>query len=104
MNFHPCKAIILRQFILIYEDSYWERSVRGGSGNIVEHFFCEGRNSLKNMLSRQEITRSVCEEKNLDQKFDLTQKLEQFYEKKYPPPLKFQDFVKDSYVKPMYFT
>ena len=35
----------------------------GGYSNIVEHFFAEGRNSLKNMLNRQQITWSVCEKK-----------------------------------------
>ena len=57
----------------------------GGSWTIVEHFFCEGRNSLKNVLDRQEITQSVCEKKNLDQKVDIKKKLEHFSEKKYPP-------------------
>ena len=71
---------------LSYEDSYWERFLRGGLSTEAAQFFAEGRNSLKNMLSRQEITWSVCEEKNLDQKFDLRTKLEQFFENKVGPP------------------
>ena len=51
----------------------------------VSHFFCESRDSLKNVLNRQEITRSLCEKKNLDQKVDIKKKLEHFSEKKYPP-------------------
>ena len=41
--------------------------------------FCEGRNSLRNTLSRLETTR------NLYKKFDLTQKLEQFSEREKVP-------------------
>ena len=65
-----------------------EKGSSGGGGGYqlkLHSFFAEGWNSLKNMLSRQEITWSVCEEKNLDQKFDLTQKLEQFFKKKLVP-------------------
>ena len=38
-------------------------------------FDLDGRDSLKNVLNRQEIERSVCEEKNLDQKVVLEKKL-----------------------------
>ena len=60
---------------------------RGGGGYWFEvsHFFCEGRNSLKNMLSRQEITRSVCEKKKSRPKIHSRKKLEHFSEKKYHP-------------------
>ena len=44
----------------------------------------DGRDSLKNVLSRQEIEQSVCEKKNLDQKVILEKKLEHFSEKRYP--------------------
>ena len=47
---------------------------------IGAHFFCDGPNALKNVLDRQEITQSVCEEKNLDQKVDLEKKLVNFSE------------------------
>ena len=44
----------------------------GASGGVAETMLCEfdldGRNSLKNMLNRQEIERTVCEKKNLHQK------------------------------------
>ncbi len=50
---------------MLFEDSYWDIYARGGCWNIGSHFFCEGGNSLKNMLSRQEITRSVCGKKYL---------------------------------------
>ena len=58
----------------------------GGLSTEAAQFFAEGRNSLKNMLSRQEITWRVCGKKNLGQKFDLTQKLEQFFKKNVGPP------------------
>ena len=64
--------------------------IPASGGGVSETMLCEfdldGRNSLKNVLNRQEITWSVCE-KNLDQKFDLTQKLEQFSERKKVDPL-----------------
>ena len=44
-------------------------------------FDLDGRDSLKNVLNRQEIERSVCEKKNLDQKVILEKKLENFSEK-----------------------
>ena len=62
-------------------------------GGIAETMWCkiglDGQDSLKNVLSRQEIEWSVCEKKNLDQKFGLEKKLEQFSEKKKVDPPKF---------------
>ena len=77
---------ISKQISYVYEASYWIISLRGG---VAETMLCEfdldGRDWLKNVLNRQEITRSVCEKKNLDQKVLLEKKIEHFSEKKYYP-------------------
>ena len=60
----------------------------GQLGGVSEKMLCEfdldGRDSLKDVFNRQEITRSVCEKKNLDQKVIIEKELEHFSEKKYP--------------------
>ena len=65
------------------------------SGGVLKTMWCkidlDGRDSLKNVLNRQEIGWSVCEKKNLDQKVILEKKLEHFSKKKLIP----QNFVKD---------
>ena len=73
-------------YMYVYEDSYWERFLRGGlfkySGTLFgwrSEFTQKHAQSTGNHMER-------LWKKNLDQKFDLTQKLEQFPEKKVGPP------------------
>ena len=65
-----------------YEDGFWERSLRGGLlvwG--VTLFLWRSEFTQKHAQSTGNHTERLWK-KNLDQKFDLTQKLEQFSEKK----------------------
>ena len=67
--------------------------LRGVSEYMLCEFDLDGRNHSKTFSVDRKSHGAFVREKNLDQNFDLTQKLEQFSERKNV------DFVKDSYVK-----